>query len=154
MGRQGNKEWLESKRASAGLAGFVDLGGRCGLGERCPRQSKSLRPRRMERESRKGREEIHSVTKAFSQAVLDCPFQPRMLGSKAVASARANPLKSDSPVPGRLAQWLQSTSAEVWVKFLLALVGLGLAFASALFSTVSRDAGNQWATIILASTSL
>ena len=57
-------------------------------------------------------------------------------------------------MPGRLAQWLQSGSAEVWVKFLLALVGLGLAFATALFSTVSRDAGNVWATVILASTSL
>jgi hypothetical protein len=53
-------------------------------------------------------------------------------------------------VPSRLAQWLQSASAEVWVKFLLALVGLGLAFATALFSTVSRDAGNLWATVILA----
>jgi len=57
-------------------------------------------------------------------------------------------------VPGRLAQWLQSPSAEVWVKFLLALVGLALAFASALFSTVSRDSGNVWATVILASVSL
>ena len=56
--------------------------------------------------------------------------------------------------PGRLAEWLQSSSAEVWVKFLLALLGLGLAFATALFSTVSRDAGNLWATVILASTSL
>ena len=50
--------------------------------------------------------------------------------------------------------WLQSASAEVWVKFLLALVGLGLAFGAALFSTVSRDAGNVWATVILASMSL
>ena len=33
-------------------------------------------------------------------------------------------------------------------------MGLGLAFAAALFSTVSRDAGNLWATVILASTSL
>ncbi len=57
-------------------------------------------------------------------------------------------------MPSRLAQWLQSAAAEVWVKFFLALVGLGLAFASALFSTVSRDAGNLWATLILASTSL
>src|SRR4029077_17469543 len=77
-----------------------------------------------------------------------------MLGSKEVGSAYANPLKSTSSLPGRLAQWLQSGSAEVWVKFLLALVGLGLAFATALFSTVSRDAGNVWATVILASTSL
>lgn len=40
------------------------------------------------------------------------------------------------------------------MKFLLALVGLGLAFAAALFSTVSRDAGNVIATVILASASL
>jgi uncharacterized protein (DUF58 family) len=77
-----------------------------------------------------------------------------MLGSEQVVSAYANPLKSSPTAPKRLAQWLQSASAEVWVKFLLALFGLGLAFASALFSTVSRDAGNVWATVILASTSL
>jgi uncharacterized protein (DUF58 family) len=79
-----------------------------------------------------------------------------VLRSKEVASSYVNPKKIDPSVslPGRFAQWLQSASAEVWVKFLLALVGLGLAFASALFSTVSRDAGNLWATIILASMSL
>jgi len=77
-----------------------------------------------------------------------------MLGSEEVGSAYANPLKSSPSVPGRLAQWLQSASGEVWLKFLLALVGLGLAFATALFSTVSRDAGNVWATVILASVSL
>ena len=71
-----------------------------------------------------------------------------------MGSAYANPLKSDPSAPNRLAQWLQSASAEVWLKFLLALLGLGLAFATALFSTVSRDAGNLWATLILASTSL
>jgi uncharacterized protein (DUF58 family) len=73
-----------------------------------------------------------------------------------VGSAYANPLKSApaQSLPGKLSAWLQSASAEVWIKFLLALVGLGLAFAAALFSTVSRDAGNLWATVILASTSL
>jgi uncharacterized protein (DUF58 family) len=71
-----------------------------------------------------------------------------------MATAVANPLKSDISFPSRVAQWLQSASAEVWVKFLLALVGLGLAFGAALFSTISRDAGNVWATVILASTSL
>lgn len=77
-----------------------------------------------------------------------------MLGSKEVGSTYANPLKSDSSAPNRLVQWLQSASADVWVKFLLALLGLALAFATALFSTVSRDSGNLWATLILASTSL
>jgi uncharacterized protein (DUF58 family) len=89
-----------------------------------------------------------------SQADRDCPFSQGMLGCEEVGSAYANPLKSSPSAPHRLAQWLQSGSGEVWVKFLLALVGLGLAFASALFSTVSRDAGNLWATVILASTSL
>jgi uncharacterized protein (DUF58 family) len=77
-----------------------------------------------------------------------------MLGSERVASAYTNPLKSNVPSPSRAAQWLQSASAQVWIKFLLALVGLGLAFAAALFSTVSRDAGNVWATVVLASASL
>ncbi len=76
-----------------------------------------------------------------------------MLASKPVASI-SNSLKSGVSLPGRIAQWLQSSSAEVWIKFLLALVGLGLAFAAALFSTISRDAGNLWATVVLASMSL
>ena len=44
--------------------------------------------------------------------------------------------------------------AEVWVRFLLALVGLVLAFGAALFSTVSRESGNLWATVLLASIAL
>jgi len=44
--------------------------------------------------------------------------------------------------------------ADLWLKFFLALLGLGLAFAAALFSTVSRESGNVWATLILASAAL
>src|SRR5215831_1483398 len=77
-----------------------------------------------------------------------------MLGSIRVGSTVANPLKSTVSFPSRVAEWLQSTSAEVWIKFLLSLIGLGLAFTAALFSTISRDAGNLWATVILASASL
>jgi len=43
---------------------------------------------------------------------------------------------------------------EVWVRFLLAIGGLILAFGAALFSTVSRESGNLWATLILASAAL
>ena len=50
--------------------------------------------------------------------------------------------------------WLQSATAEVWIKFLLALAGLGLAFGAALFSTASGEAGNLWASVILASFAL
>ena len=77
-----------------------------------------------------------------------------MLACEEVGSSVANPLKTGISMPGRLAEWLQSTTAEVWLKFLLSLVGLGLAFTAALFSTISRDAGNVWATVILASASL
>jgi len=40
------------------------------------------------------------------------------------------------------------------VRFLLAIIGLTLAFTAALFSTVSREAGSVWGTIILASAAL
>jgi uncharacterized protein (DUF58 family) len=53
-----------------------------------------------------------------------------------------------------MAQWMQSVSAEVWVKFLLALVGLSLAFCAALISTAYGEAGNVWASVILASLAL
>jgi uncharacterized protein (DUF58 family) len=43
---------------------------------------------------------------------------------------------------------------QVWVRFLMAMVGLILAFVAALFSTVSRESGNVWATLILASAAL
>jgi uncharacterized protein (DUF58 family) len=58
------------------------------------------------------------------------------------------------PSGSRMPRWLQSTSAEVWVKFLLALVGLGLAFGAALISTAYGEAGNLWASVILASVAL
>src|SRR5579863_1540026 len=77
-----------------------------------------------------------------------------MLRCKPVSPAHANPINSPASAPRHAAQWLQTRTAQVWIKFILALFGLGLAFAAALFSTVSRDAGNLWATVILASASL
>jgi uncharacterized protein (DUF58 family) len=44
--------------------------------------------------------------------------------------------------------------SEVWLRFLLAIAGLILAFAAALFSTVARESGNLWATLVLASAAL
>ena len=44
--------------------------------------------------------------------------------------------------------------SQVWVRFLVAIVGLVLAFAAALFSTVLGESGNVWATIILATAAL
>ena len=54
----------------------------------------------------------------------------------------------------RLRQSLGSTLPAVWLRFLLALVGLLLAFGAALLSTLSRESGNLWATVILASVAL
>src|SRR5579863_9745470 len=57
-------------------------------------------------------------------------------------------------VPQRLARALRVEIPEVWVRFLLAIVGLVLAFAAALFSTVARESGSLWGTLILASVAL
>jgi uncharacterized protein (DUF58 family) len=77
-----------------------------------------------------------------------------VLAFEAVASAHDNSFATSRSSLGRVSVWLQLPYVEVWIKFLLALLGLGLAFAAALFSTVSRDAGNLWSTVILASVSL
>src|SRR5271166_4047046 len=89
-----------------------------------------------------------------SQADQDCPFFEAMLGSEQVSSVYANVTKPRPLGRGLAIEWLQSAAAEVWVKFLLALAGLGLAFGAALFSTAAREAGNLWASVILASLSL
>ena len=61
----------------------------------------------------------------------------------------------DAAAPGwSLARFLRLHMSEVWVRFLLAMVGLILAFGAALFSTVSRESGDLWATFILASAAL
>jgi uncharacterized protein (DUF58 family) len=43
---------------------------------------------------------------------------------------------------------------ETWLRFFVALGGLGLAFGLAVFSTLTRQAGQLWATAILASLAL
>jgi uncharacterized protein (DUF58 family) len=55
---------------------------------------------------------------------------------------------------GRFFRFANIEIPEVWIRFLLAIVGLVLAFAAALFSTVFRESGNLWATLILASAAL
>jgi uncharacterized protein (DUF58 family) len=54
----------------------------------------------------------------------------------------------------RLVRNLHLDIPQVWVRFLLAMAGLALAFGAALFSTISRESGNIWATLILASAAL
>src|SRR6266498_4661416 len=49
-----------------------------------------------------------------------------------------------------LSSTLQAQSSGAWLRFLLAAVGLALAFAAAIFSTATRDTGNVIATVVLA----
>jgi len=80
------------------------------------------------------------------------------MGSATLVKATANMFSSATPDRkaslGSLAHFLHVNIPEVWLRFLLALVGLVLAFGAALFSTVSRESGNLWATLILASAAL
>jgi len=59
-----------------------------------------------------------------------------------------------SPQSSRAPRFPRLGLSQVWVRFLLAIVGLMLAFAAALFSTVVGEAGNIWGMIILASSAL
>src|SRR6185437_11343271 len=43
---------------------------------------------------------------------------------------------------------------EAWLRFLIAIAGLGLAFAAAVFSSAARESGNMLATAIFASSAL
>jgi uncharacterized protein (DUF58 family) len=88
------------------------------------------------------------------QADQDCPFSGAMLGCRYVSSAYSNSVNVRQASSVRAMSWLQSATAEVWLKFLLALLGLGLAFGAALLSTASGEAGNLWASVILASLAL
>jgi len=79
-----------------------------------------------------------------------CP-RDVVLTSKHLNPRMDDPANTKLP---RLLRLLHVNIPEVWVRFLLAIVGLILAFAAALFSTVSRESGNLWATLILASAAL
>ncbi len=59
-----------------------------------------------------------------------------------------------SPQSSKASRFPQLGLSQVWVRFLLAIFGLMLAFAAALFSTVAGEAGNIWGMIILASGAL
>ncbi|HEY1657748.1 MAG TPA: DUF58 domain-containing protein [Candidatus Sulfotelmatobacter sp.] len=65
-----------------------------------------------------------------------------------MASTTISPVNS---TPRNRERW---PGAEVWIKFLLAMLGLGVAFAAALFSTASGEAGHLWISVTLASISL
>src|SRR3984893_2231606 len=60
----------------------------------------------------------------------------------------------NNPQPAATPRFPRLGLSQVWMRFLLAVAGLMLAFGTALFSTVAREAGNIWGTIILASAAL
>ena len=57
-------------------------------------------------------------------------------------------------MPKAIHSTLAGIERGAWVRFFIALGGLGLAFAAALFSTVTRESGNLFGTILLASLAL
>jgi uncharacterized protein (DUF58 family) len=70
----------------------------------------------------------------------------------------ADPAISAAPAPAAIfrarTRFLHFEIPEVWKRFLFAILGLVLAFAAALFSTVARESGSLWTTVILASIAL
>jgi uncharacterized protein (DUF58 family) len=70
----------------------------------------------------------------------------------------ADPVISAAPAPAATirsrARFLDFEIPEIWKRFLFAILGLVLAFAAALFSTVARESGLLWTTVILASIAL
>jgi uncharacterized protein (DUF58 family) len=62
--------------------------------------------------------------------------------------------RARSPDGPSRARFLPFEMSEVWVRFLLAIVGLLLAFGAALFSTVAREAGSLWGTLVFSSVAL
>jgi len=67
--------------------------------------------------------------------------------SFAVQSAGAPRIRS-------LGQAFRRENSGAWLRFLLAAVGLTMAFGAAIFSTAARDSGNVLATVVLASVAL
>lgn len=59
-----------------------------------------------------------------------------------------------SALLAKVAHGFRSENSAAWLRFLLAAVGLTLAFAAAIFSTAARDAGNIVGTVVLASLAL
>ena len=59
-----------------------------------------------------------------------------------------------SALLAKLAHSFRSENSGAWLRFLLAAVGLTLAFAAAIFSTAARDSGNIIGTVVLASLAL
>jgi len=60
----------------------------------------------------------------------------------------------NSPQPATASLFPRLGLSQIWVRFLLAIAGLMLAFGAALFSTILGESGNLWGTIILASSAL
>lgn len=65
---------------------------------------------------------------------------------------------SETSFNARTPRWLltlwQAENSGAWMRFLVAAIGLALAFAAAIFSTAARDAGNVPATVVLSSLAL
>src|SRR5207302_483567 len=74
-----------------------------------------------------------------------------VLGSKRIIALAAT---TQSAFLGKLSSSFRTENSGAWLRFLIAAIGLTIAFAAAIFSTAARDAGNLIATVVLASLAL
>ncbi len=85
---------------------------------------------------------------AYSSANLQTANQI-MADPVTMAGRRAHPPETSSR-----SRFVPFAMSEVWARFLMAIIGLVLAFGAALFSTVAREAGSLWGTLIFSSAAL
>ncbi len=100
---------------------------------------------------------MSSVTSTRPAAVICWKEHRPALGNSLITRVINNAISErmqNNPQPAATPLFPRLGLSQGWVRFLLAIIGLMLAFGTALFSTVAREAGNIWGTIILASAAL
>src|SRR6202030_3129743 len=110
------------------------------LSNRSPLRSASSAPRST----------VSSVTSSRPAAVI-CWKEHRPAPWSSVINRVMNKVTSErmqnNQQPAATPRFPRLGRSQVWMRFLLAVAGLMLAFGTALFSTVAREAGNIWGTI-------
>jgi uncharacterized protein (DUF58 family) len=99
---------------------------------------------------------LSSVTSPRPSAVICCqkhqPAAENILISNVINNTISE--RTQTLQPATAPRFPRLALSQIWVRFLLAIFGLMLAFAAALFSTILGESGNLWGTIVLASAAL
>jgi uncharacterized protein (DUF58 family) len=99
---------------------------------------------------------LSSVTSPRPSAVICCqkhqPAAENILISNVINNTISE--RTQTLQPATAPRFPRLALSQIWVRFLLAIFGLMLAFGAALFSTILGESGNLWGTIVLASAAL